>query len=561
MRSKRSDRNRRKNFAKRRKRLELQGQSERFFDWKRYELKDSGPPARAIRRLNSPLLPPPISNEIFNPLPSAPVMNGAGTVAETPASRNFSNEDNPHASLPEDVTDVSEPAHESSLKVDQEENHLTSKEAASDTDSSAEEVDAADDPENVFVAASALPSTHVVGHFPPATPPLISSALSAVESPSTPESGVHMLRSLAIPSSLKLTPAEQALLNWHFQSQHHGLQPRLVGAVKRHCKQMWRKEIDQRVEAMLKELHRLDQRARSRDPLKAAQKLRYVSGLKQVWKLLRVNRIKCVLVPANIEANEAAGGLDDLLDDILGQCYEQHVPIVFTMTRVKLGKALGLKNTASCVGLLDYSGCGDDYKQLLSVVKESQEEWSMFQCDTWLNPRPKDYEEQVRRDEEIVEMKRKERERKKEQHEKQVALAEAQRREYQIAQRTGADGTARKKKSRPERGGREVQPLPVFDQEEAKGRRRKGRRGKKSDTTELPSFSSSTAAQLKGAGKALNAIAEAMAEPDEEKGKNKPSASSTAKSSKKEEAKAPPPLIEETKSRKSDKKSKRKSNK
>jgi ribosomal protein L7Ae-like RNA K-turn-binding protein len=484
------------------------------------------PSARPIRRLMSPLLPPSsIFNQDFQPASSSSLPNASSLIERIDATS--------AVDPPSELTNPQQPSFDVSAEHDQDDSDGASSDAASEeNDVEAPAAKEDEDPENVFVAAPALPSAHLVAHFPSATPPVVSSAPSAASS-STHESGVHMLRSLAIPSSLKLSPAEQALLNWHFQSQHHGLQPRLVGAVKRHCKQMWRKEIDSRVEAMLKELHRLDARAKERDPLKAAQKRRYVSGLKQVWKLLRVTKIKCVLVPANIEANEAAGGLDDLLDDILGQCYEQHVPIVFTMTRVKLGKALGLKNTASCVGLLDYSGCGDDYKQLLNLVKEAQEEWSMFQCDTWLNPRPADYEEQVRRDEEILETKRKERERKKEQHEKQVSLAEAQRREYELAQRTGADGAARKKKSRPERSGRELQPLPVFNEEEAKGKRRKGRRGKKSDVADLPSSSSSTAAQLKGAGKALSAIAEAMAEPDDEKGKKPTAAAVSGKSNKK----------------------------
>lgn len=331
-------------------------------------------------------------------------------------------------------------------------------------------------------------------------------------------------------------------------------------------------------------LHRFDLRLRSRDPVKASQRLRYVSGLKQTYKLLRVAKVKCIIVAATIEANTTPGGLDELLDDVLDAAREQKVPIIFALTRRTLGRALGLQNDASSVGILDYSGVGDAYKLLLQRVQSAQEEWSMFQADSLLNPQPQltpaEIEQQAR-ERQRVEARQQERAKLKKLRETEVARADQQRKAYELARRIAASnkssgsgggsssGGAKKKKSRPSARDRDLQPLPVLSEEDAKGRRR--RRGKRNDAaadahTAATTADATEAQALKGAGRALNDIAQAMAEDKDERAHtSKKSGKSTTGKKEGRAAPTPTPASESTtekgnkshkKSGKSDKKGK-----
>jgi ribosomal protein L7Ae-like RNA K-turn-binding protein len=456
----------------------------------------------------------------------------------------------------------------------------TSTESGSD----AEGEDSESDSECEFVPAAPLPSSsHPLGHLPSATPPqpppasdVTASSSSSSTSSSAPR--LQMFRSQRIPSSLVLTAHEEALLRWHFQSEHHGVQPSLQGAVKRHCKQMFKAHINQQTVAILKELRRFSVRLKERDPKRAALRLTYVSGLKQTSKLLRVGSVRCVVVAANIEANEAAGGLDDLLDEVMDLCEERRVPIVFALDRAKLGHAVGLRNLTSSVAILDYSAVGDAFRQLLGAVSAAQEEWRMLQEDTLLNPRPDGWAEAHAADLAHIAARKAARAAALAAHESAYARAEAERKASLAAQQAAKGGKKKKKSSDSGGGGggggkgrskrdRELLPLPTLSEEDAKRGRRKGRRGAKRKDQEggaadaaaagsgaaVSSGSgakvATTAAQLKGAGRALSAIAEAMA--DEQKSAAGPGGGAAAKSAKKGgkqkdvAAPAPAPVVAE----------------
>jgi len=71
----------------------------------------------------------------------------------------------------------------------------------------------------------------------------------------------------------------------------------------------------------------------------------------QVAKAIRLGKAKTIIVTPNIEKVEAEGGLDDLLTSILEQAQQTHCPIVFALSRKKLGQVsfallLGLPTAA-----------------------------------------------------------------------------------------------------------------------------------------------------------------------------------------------------------------------
>lgn len=62
---------------------------------------------------------------------------------------------------------------------------------------------------------------------------------------------------------------------------------------------------------------------------------------------MRLRKACTVVVAPNIEQIESEGGLDDLLSSILTQAEEACIPIVFALSRKKLGQ-VRLKPTPVC---------------------------------------------------------------------------------------------------------------------------------------------------------------------------------------------------------------------
>ena len=61
------------------------------------------------------------------------------------------------------------------------------------------------------------------------------------------------------------------------------------------------------VETLLSELVRFQDRQFLRDPTKAKAKRRYVCGLREVTKHLNLRRLKCVIMPPNLDRIQSTG--------------------------------------------------------------------------------------------------------------------------------------------------------------------------------------------------------------------------------------------------------------
>ena len=58
----------------------------------------------------------------------------------------------------------------------------------------------------------------------------------------------------------------------------------------------------------------------------------------QVSKAVKLKKAKTIIVAPNIEQIESEGGLDDLLTEIMKQAEIAEIPIVFALSRKKLGQ-------------------------------------------------------------------------------------------------------------------------------------------------------------------------------------------------------------------------------
>ena len=59
---------------------------------------------------------------------------------------------------------------------------------------------------------------------------------------------------------------------------------------------------------------------------------------REVAKGVKMRRVRTVIVAPNIEQIETEGGLDDLLANILQQAEAAGIPVVFALSRKKLGQ-------------------------------------------------------------------------------------------------------------------------------------------------------------------------------------------------------------------------------
>ena len=65
--------------------------------------------------------------------------------------------------------------------------------------------------------------------------------------------------------------------------------------------------INSSVESLLGDLVRFQDRVYLKDPIKAKAKRRYVCGLREVLKYLSLKRLKCVILPPNLDRIQSKG--------------------------------------------------------------------------------------------------------------------------------------------------------------------------------------------------------------------------------------------------------------
>merc|ERR1711990_233550 len=145
---------------------------------------------------------------------------------------------------------------------------------------------------------------------------------------------------------------QQANLILEANSDVPALPPILDGiAGREYCDQVIDKQIDELASFILSELNRFYQRQLQKNQIKAKSKRRFVLGIREVFKHLKLNKIKCVVVSPNLEKIQSKGGLDDVLSQLLLYCEENQIPIVFALGRRALGRACGKFVPVSIVGI------------------------------------------------------------------------------------------------------------------------------------------------------------------------------------------------------------------
>ena len=76
---------------------------------------------------------------------------------------------------------------------------------------------------------------------------------------------------------------------------------------REYCDQVIDKQIDDLAQTILTDLNRFYQRLVQRNPHKAKSKRRFVLGIREVFKHLKLGKIKCVIVSPNLEKIQSKG--------------------------------------------------------------------------------------------------------------------------------------------------------------------------------------------------------------------------------------------------------------
>jgi selenocysteine insertion sequence-binding protein 2 len=102
----------------------------------------------------------------------------------------------------------------------------------------------------------------------------------------------------------------------------------------------------------------------------------YVCGLREVRKAIKSGKARAVLLAPNIEQIEAEGGLNDSVDDIIASCGAAAVPVVFALSRKKMGEVYGFRKRMSAIALLEVGGVQEVFDQVLTLAAEGRRRWA-----------------------------------------------------------------------------------------------------------------------------------------------------------------------------------------
>eukprot|EP00798_Chlamydomonas_sp_ICE-L_P022906 gene22906-30083_t len=141
------------------------------------------------------------------------------------------------------------------------------------------------------------------------------------------------------------------------------------------CHQVISAELNSVVNELLRKVKGFQERAIAKNAIKAGMNKWYVSGLKEVLKSVDRKKAAMVIVAPNIEQMDAEGGLDSTLTLIIDRSAEVGVPLIFALTRKRLGAIYGVRKRVSAVALLSCQGVDSLKVQALQLAGEGSISW------------------------------------------------------------------------------------------------------------------------------------------------------------------------------------------
>merc|ERR1719359_1038737 len=86
-------------------------------------------------------------------------------------------------------------------------------------------------------------------------------------------------------------------------------------------------------------------------------------------------KVRCLIVAPDIEEDGNSGGLDDRMRELIGSAYQNQTPVLFALSRDRLGKALGKSLHISVLGVLDARGAQSLFHESVQLASECRQAW------------------------------------------------------------------------------------------------------------------------------------------------------------------------------------------
>lgn len=227
-------------------------------------------------------------------------------------------------------------------------------------------------------------------------------------------------------------------------------------------------DLDEKVKFVLSELVRFQDRAKEQNPMKYAKLKRYCVGLREARRAITRSKCKGLIVAPNLETSSAEGGLDDTVEDVIELAREHEVPVVFALSRNRIGKAMGKNIRLSIVALHSVDGVHQQFKEIVKIAEELRRRWVLRQ----MAHATSEFAEQVqKRTEEKAARDAARREQKERQAEEKAAEELRRREASKEAKAARAEAKARKvaeQKEQAERRREEKEALAKEREEEKK---------------------------------------------------------------------------------------------
>eukprot|EP00930_Biecheleria_cincta_P002869 TRINITY_DN103849_c0_g1_i1.p1 TRINITY_DN103849_c0_g1~~TRINITY_DN103849_c0_g1_i1.p1 ORF type:complete len:542 (+),score=176.53 TRINITY_DN103849_c0_g1_i1:56-1681(+) len=155
--------------------------------------------------------------------------------------------------------------------------------------------------------------------------------------------------------------------------------PRADLEVRHYVHQELSDELDERVKFILSELVRFQDRAKEQNAMKYAKLKRYCVGLREARRAIARNKCKGLIVAPNLEVSNLEGGLDDTVEDVIEEARDNEIPVIFALSRNRIGKAMGKNIRLSVVALHSVEGVHQQFREVVKLAEELRRRWVMRQ--------------------------------------------------------------------------------------------------------------------------------------------------------------------------------------
>lgn len=134
-------------------------------------------------------------------------------------------------------------------------------------------------------------------------------------------------------------------------------------------------ELEKQVEDLLTTLISLQQKSTQKKETNKAKK-RLILGIREVIRGAKARSIKCVIIATDLEQ---AGAIDDRITDIIDACNQTKLPsglevpptpLIFCLSRRKLGRLLGKSIKVSIVGVSNIDGVAHKLKSITNLLHD-----------------------------------------------------------------------------------------------------------------------------------------------------------------------------------------------